>query len=179
MDSWINAQEVKQKMCKRQAPTPIESWTKPSLGRYKCNVDAFFLESLDWVGIGICIRDEEGGFVLAQTKWFSPMLEVDVGKALGLLKAMELVKDIHLWNMDFKVDSKTVVDSIYDKYGGVSEFSEITNSCKRLLGTDPSNSHVKFVRRQANVVAHNLARAAPLKASFRIHYKRNALSLLC
>jgi len=99
------------------------------------------------------------------------MLEVDVGEALGLLKAMEWVKDLQLWNMDFEVDSKAVVDNIYGKYGGVSEFSEITNSCKLLLCTDLSNSHVKFVRRQANVVAHSLVRAAPLEASFRIHYK--------
>jgi len=123
--------------------------------RYKCNVDAFFSDSFDRVGIGICIRDEEGAFVVARTEWFSPMLGVDVGEALGLLKAMEWVRDLHLWNMDFEVDSKTVVDIVYGRNEGVSKFSEITNSCTRLLCTDLMNSHVKFVRRQANEVAHS------------------------
>lgn len=38
-------------------------------------------------------------------------------------------KGFKLWNMDFEVDSKTVVDKIYGKQIGVLEFSEITSKC--------------------------------------------------
>jgi len=38
------------------------------------------------------------------------------------------------------------------------------------LGTDLMNSDVKFIRRQANGVAHSLAKTALSEASFRIHY---------
>jgi len=148
----------------------IEKWTKPSLDRYKCNVDASFSEPLDMVGIGICIRDEEGAFVLAWTEWFSPITDVDIGEALGLLKALEWVRDLHKWNMDFEVDSKTMADNIYRSHESVSEFSEITNNYAHLLCTDLMNSDVKFIRRQANKVAHSLAKSALLEASFRIHY---------
>jgi len=41
------------------------------------------------VGISICIIDEEGAFVLARTEWFSPILDVDIGKVSGLFKAIE------------------------------------------------------------------------------------------
>lgn len=92
LDSWTNARA-------------IENWTKPSPGRYKCNIDTSFSDSLDKVGIGICIRDDEGVFVLARTDWFSPMLDVDTDEALGFLRAMEWVRDLQLWNMDFEVDS--------------------------------------------------------------------------
>ena len=94
----------------------------------------------------MCIRDAEGAFVLARTEWFSPTTAVDIGEAIGLLKAMEWVRDLHLWNMDFKVDSKTVVDNIYGTQIGVSDFSAIITHCVHLLCTDLMNSHVKFIR---------------------------------
>jgi len=53
--------------------------------------------------------------------------------------------------MDFEVDYKTVVDSIYGKHNGVSDFAIIINYCRRLLGTNFMNSDVKFIRRKARV----------------------------
>lgn len=47
---------------------------------------------MDKVGIGICIREENRVFVLARTEWFSPIIDVVTGEALGLIKAMEWVK---------------------------------------------------------------------------------------
>jgi hypothetical protein len=41
-------------------------WKKPGVGRYKCNVDAAFSSSFNHMGIGICIRDEEGTFILGE-----------------------------------------------------------------------------------------------------------------
>jgi len=58
--SWRNAQEIKQQGCTRNTPNHVASWTKPSPGRYKCNVDASFSKTLDIVGIGMCIRGAEG-----------------------------------------------------------------------------------------------------------------------
>jgi ribonuclease HI len=101
---------------------------------------------------------------------FSYITDVNIGEAIGLLKAMNWVRDLHLWNMDFEVDSKTVVDSIYGKQTGVSDFSAIITHCIHLLCTDLMNSHVKFIRRQANEVAHSLAKAALSEASFRDYY---------
>jgi len=46
-------------------------WVKPSSGRFKCNVDGSFSQALNPVGIGVCIRDDEGCFVLAKTKWMT------------------------------------------------------------------------------------------------------------
>lgn len=54
------------------SPPEIAKWSKPSPGRYKCNVDAFFFKSLNKVGIGICIRDEGGAFVLARIERLTP-----------------------------------------------------------------------------------------------------------
>jgi len=105
--------------------------------------------------------------VIARSEYFPPLIDIHIGEALGLLKAMEWVRDLQLVNMDFEVDSKTVVDNIYGERVGVSEFSVIIRNCIHLLGSDLANSDVKFIMRQANKVAHNLAKTAPLKASFR------------
>ncbi|AET00386.1 hypothetical protein MTR_5g091440 [Medicago truncatula] len=54
------------------------------------------------------IRDDEGHYVLAKTEWMTPLLDVDLGKALGLLSAMYWVRDLQLGIMDFELDSNTV-----------------------------------------------------------------------
>jgi ribonuclease HI len=94
------------------------------------------------------------------------MVEVDMGEALGLLSALQWVRDLQLLNMDFETDSKTVVDSIYGNKQGVSDFNAIINECRDLLSSDLATSDVRFIRRQANEVAHSLARVAPCHASF-------------
>jgi len=61
---------------------------KPSPERFKCNVDASFSQARNKVGIGVCIRDDEVRYMLAKTEWTTPLLEVELGEALGLLAAM-------------------------------------------------------------------------------------------
>lgn len=45
----------------------------------------------------------------------------------------------------------------------------IINDCRHLLETDLTNSDVKFIRRQANGVAHSLNKEAPYNTSFHIY----------
>jgi ribonuclease HI len=46
---------------------------------------------------------------LAKTEWLSPVTDVDIGEALGLLSALNWVHDLRLENVDFELDSKNVV----------------------------------------------------------------------
>ena len=73
--------------------------------------------------------------------------------------------------MDFELNSKTVVDSLYDSKNGVSNFSAVINDCRRLLASDLVTSDVRFIWRQANEVAHSFARVALRHASFHIHIR--------
>jgi hypothetical protein len=76
---------------------PVESkWIKSSQGRYKCNIDASFSPALNKVGIDTCIKDDQGNFVLAKTEWFSPICNVEMGEAQGLLYAFRWVRDLQL-----------------------------------------------------------------------------------
>jgi hypothetical protein len=61
-----------------------DHWKKLAPGRYKCNIDASFSTSLNRVASGMCLRDDDGAFVLARTEWFAPLCDIDVGEAVGL-----------------------------------------------------------------------------------------------
>jgi len=89
--------------------------------------------------------------VIARTAWTTPLLDVDMGEAIGLLDAMQWVKELNMVHMDFETGSKTVADSIYGK-DGVSDFMAIINDCRHLLSTDLVNSYVSFIMRQASTI---------------------------
>jgi len=59
-------------------------WQPPLSCRYKCNFDAAFSSHHNRTGIGVCVRDSEGIFVLAKTLTYPCTVSVDVGEALGL-----------------------------------------------------------------------------------------------
>jgi hypothetical protein len=76
-------------------------------------VDVSFSNALNKMRIDICTRDDQGRFVLARTEWISPILDVEVGEAIGLLTALNCVNDLKLLNIDFEMDCKRVVNSLY------------------------------------------------------------------
>lgn len=65
------------------------TWQPPLPGRYKCNIDAAFSSHFNRTGIGICIRDSAGTFVLARTVSFPCLVSVDVGESMGLHSALQ------------------------------------------------------------------------------------------
>jgi ribonuclease HI len=143
-------------------------WHKPHIGRYKCNIDASFSVQHNKVGIEMCIRDDQGQFVLAKTEWMSPIADTDIGEALGLLSALNWFHVLQLENVDFELDSKNVVTSFHSKRNNVSGLGDIIRDCVRLHKTYFRNSNVEFIRRQPNEVAHVLARVVTSTASFHI-----------
>jgi len=64
-----------------------------------------------------------------------------------------------------------VVDSLYGSKSGVSNFSAVINDCRRMLASNLVTSDVRFIRRQANEVAHRFAIVALRYASFYIHIR--------
>jgi hypothetical protein len=45
----------------------------------KCNIDASFPNHENKIGLGICIRDDSGAFVLAKTELYTLKCDVHVG----------------------------------------------------------------------------------------------------
>jgi ribonuclease HI len=134
-------------------------WQSPPNGKLKCNVDASFYNLAGVTGWGWILRDSRGQFQLAGTNVLHSPLNVLEGEAMALKEAMEEMIHRGLSHVIFESDSKVVVDAIASRQVGVSEFSIVISHIQSLLLTN-SYFEVKFVKRQANKVAHSLARAA-------------------
>lgn len=64
---------------------PVESsltWKKPGNGRVKINVDAAFDNTDNKTGFGVCIRNDQGNFMLARTTIFILTLLPHEGEAI-------------------------------------------------------------------------------------------------
>jgi len=119
----------------------------------------------------MCIRDEHGAFVLAKIDWFSPICEVHIEEALGLISALEWVHELNLGPIDFEMDAKRVVDSFLSSQHDVTKFGIIIQNFKILFRHYYENSTIGFVWRQANEVAHKLAKAALLSTSLQVLFE--------
>jgi len=53
-------------------------------------------------GIGICIHDEEGTFVLAKMVSFPCLHHVAVGEAMSLFQALQWLSDMSFDNVNFE-----------------------------------------------------------------------------
>jgi ribonuclease HI len=138
---------------------------KSNQGWIKINVDAAFFQDRG-TSLACCARNNNGAFICAQSRRFNTLLTVLEGEALALLEAVNLAVR-NGWNcVVFESDSQTLVHSVVTNNDGISEFCAIVSSIKDKLSM-LSNFEVKFVRRQANMVAHSLARAGISWASHR------------
>jgi len=118
--------------------------------------------------VGVCIRDEDGCFVRAKTMWLTPLCSVDIGEVLGLHHAIRWVHELQLKNVDFEVDSKLAADYFNRGNGDITEFGVIMDCNMHYCSFYLPNSHVEFSKRQANGVAHKLAKTSLSESSFRI-----------
>jgi ribonuclease HI len=149
------------------AATSVVSWQQPPPGYLKCNVDASFYHLAGATGCGWVFRDFRGCFKLAGTNIMPSSLTVMEGEALALIEALEEATRRGFIYVSFESDSKLVVDAINHRQTGVSEFSLLISHIQSLLNLH-NYFEVKYVRRQANKVAHYLARAAFSMSSRRV-----------
>ncbi|GAU50209.1 hypothetical protein TSUD_408920 [Trifolium subterraneum] len=130
-----------------------------ALGWVKCNIDVAFVCGSGKTLVGLCFRDNNGQFMAGMTQWQQTVVSSVEGEARALLLAMEEARHRGLDRVQFESDSKVLIDAIHMKCRGNSEFLSIVHDILSFMSSF-LNFEVKFVRRQANSVAHTLARAA-------------------
>jgi ribonuclease HI len=156
---WYTVQNVQQTSTVAVQQQQQLSWQQPPLNWYKCNVDAGFHQEVNKTSAGWCVRDHRGHCIMAGTTWREGHCSILEGEAMALLHALKEMEQIGLSQVIFETDSKSVVDAIQHYRGGNSEFSSIIGHIHNVLLLNP-NFMVKFIKRQANMVAHTLARVA-------------------
>jgi hypothetical protein len=96
----------------------------------------------------MCIRDEEGCYVLSKILWITPLCSVEVGKALGLYHIIMWINELQLANVYVEVDLKKVADYYARSKGDFTEFGVIMYACIHLYQTSLTNSSFEFIMRQ-------------------------------
>jgi hypothetical protein len=156
---WSTVQQVQRSTRRVEPQHVVTSWQKPPQGWYKCNIDAGFHRDINKVSTSWCVRDYLGRFVMAETTWVEGSCSVLEGEAVALCEALQALQLRGITHVMIESDSKSLVDALHHLRGGNSEFSSLVSYINTLLLSSP-NFSVKFIKRQANMVAHTLARAA-------------------
>ncbi|XP_070665257.1 uncharacterized protein [Malus domestica] len=125
----------------------------------KLNVDGAWDKEHCIGGIGIIIRNVEGICVGAATRVLKEVFTPAQVKALALRIGLELVVERGLIKMDIESDVLQIVSVVLDSSVNRSPMGPIIKDVKFLL-TLVAEASVAHIGRQANSVAHRLARYA-------------------
>ncbi|XP_075485321.1 uncharacterized protein LOC142525036 [Primulina tabacum] len=139
-------------------------WTPPPSGTVKCNIDAAFFDDIKSAGISMVVRNDEGRFLMARTNLIKGLCCVREGEAIGLLEALSWIRNSNYPKVLFEVDALTVYNAMTESAVDITEFGGIMGRCRDIVATNPCFS-VHFTRRQANEVAHVLAKHSRFYAS--------------
>ncbi|GAU16454.1 hypothetical protein TSUD_118030 [Trifolium subterraneum] len=164
-NDWYSVHKLQRNNVSGTTETYLVRCEKPALDWVKCNVDVAFVSGSGRTSVGLCFHDNSGHFMAGMTQWQQTVISSVEGKTLTLLLAMEEARHRGLDRVQFESDSKVLIEAIHMKRRGNSEFLPIVHYILSLMSSF-INFEVKFVRRQANLVAHTLARAVNSCVSF-------------
>ncbi|CAJ2652144.1 unnamed protein product [Trifolium pratense] len=167
-DAWNDWYSVHKLQCNNVSVTSdpdLLRWVKPSPGWVKCNVAVAFVTDSGKTSMGLCFRNSNGQFMAGVTQWQQSVISTLEGETWALLLAMKEANHRGFNQVQFESDSNVLVDVIHMRHRGNYEFFSIVQDIVIFMSSF-LNFEVKFVRRQANSVAHTLARATNSWASF-------------
>lgn len=70
-------------------------------GKIKFNAGASSFTIHNGVEIIVCIRDDHDDFVIAKIEWITPICDVRMREAIGLLSALRWVPELNMSLIDF------------------------------------------------------------------------------
>lgn len=161
LQKWQSVCQKGRNIDRTTSDSDLEEWKPPGPGFVKCNIDVAYFQEQQWWGKGMCIQDDKGWFVRATMNIRHGMPEVHEGEALVLLQTLTWLKNMDYQYVEVESDCKRLTDSLDRNIMDDSEFGMILNKCKRILMSFP-NHKVSLIRKQANCIAHSLARASKL-----------------
>lgn len=159
IDNWREARKKLQVQKPSRAVNIDSRWTPPEAGALKVNVDVSIREGAESFGIGMVLRDHEGVFMAGKTLCLQAPSSVFEGEAIGVREALSWIADQHLEDRRVYVesDSQLTVRAIHNEDVNYLEVGVVVESCYQKL-QQLEHVSLSFIRRNANRVAHELAR---------------------
>ncbi|XP_019198078.1 PREDICTED: uncharacterized protein LOC109191859 [Ipomoea nil] len=135
---------------------PLVDWTPPLRGTLKCNTDAAV--SGDGAGFASVIRDHEGHFVAAMSGRLMGEGDPFMAEVLGAKEALTWLKSQSQNNFILESDCLNFCNAFNSCLSDFSYVGLVVKQCQS-IARDIGNVTVSHVKRSANRVAHELARA--------------------
>jgi len=123
-------------------------------------MDCALFEAEGQFGVSICLCDSLGRLLQAHYMTFPYIATTTECEATALQQAIQIALD----KVAFETDCQVVVNALLNNSLFVNELGSLLSNCRTLLSSSASYT-LAFIRRQANRVAHNLARVSILHAS--------------
>lgn len=135
----------------------LVKWKKPVAGTLKLNVDAAVRLGADVFSMGLVLRDSAGAFVLSKTVCKPMVSTVLEAEALAILEGLYWLQVLDHDKAVVESDSLLAVRALQDDQDNLLEVGHTLDACRIILDSKPGYS-ISFVKRQANVVAHLVAK---------------------
>ncbi|GAA0183176.1 hypothetical protein LIER_30638 [Lithospermum erythrorhizon] len=144
-----------------QGPSTTPSWTKPSSGYIKMNVDAAIHKHQQVIGFGWVIRDDKGQFISAGTKRDAFTSNAEQAELLAIKFAVGFLHQHSFELVIIESDCMTAIGKINAEVEDLSMVGNIVADIKRvaLLFRECLFAHA---RRNCNICAHLMAKSATL-----------------
>ncbi|KAM6561787.1 hypothetical protein CsatA_031026 [Cannabis sativa] len=179
LDQWKNARQsdFDTSYSTFQAGDGNEHWCPPHSDSIKINVDAALFERNRSYGFGLVARDSNGLLIEGHTALVYGAVELVLAEVLGIKEALSWIKEAKWQNVTLESDCLCAVQAIRSSLDMISTFGLIVKDCKSLIAS-LTNVSISFVKRSANLVAHNFAKAAILFPDRRLSLEHVPTDLL-
>jgi len=147
------------KLATKKTSVLRQGWKKPPEGKVMVNVDAGYDENGGCGSVGSIIRDCSGGMLIAAHSFVPHLVDAPMAEAYALKEGLMLAQHIGCNRLIVQSDCMEVVQIM--KEGGFSANSAaaIYDDCN-IIWSGFQDISIEHCSREANQVAHNLARRA-------------------
>lgn len=139
------------------SPQLPQKWKPPDFECMKLNVDASVRVGASDFSIGLIIRDHRAHFVAGKVMCIARTGTVLEAEATAILEGLKWIVSMQYSNVMIESDSLISVNAIQNRSENFLEVGHLFEDCRAYLHSRGDLS-ISFVKRQANKVAHMLAR---------------------
>ncbi|KAL8093147.1 hypothetical protein AgCh_035148 [Apium graveolens] len=137
--------------------TGKEFWVAPQIEYMKISADAAIFSEYNASGLALIARDDHGDLVQARTRYLPGMVSSIMVEALTIKEALSWIKIKGRSKVVVESDCLIAIQVIRSKTPMVSLLGQVVQSCRNILVKSNTVS-LFFVKRSANMAAHELAR---------------------
>ncbi|XP_068305021.1 uncharacterized protein [Pyrus communis] len=159
MDWWQDFLHLNNSPSQQDVHGAHARWSCPPSDRLKINVDGAWDKENCERSVGIIIKNDKGAFVGTATRVIMDVFSPIQVEALAMRVCLELVVERGLSKINIESDALQIISTAKESSVNVSPMGPIIKGIKFLLAM-VAEASVAHVRRQANSVAHRLARFA-------------------